>query len=145
MTEEGREPTTFPLAELEARCRHEPRRYRRSEPSDSRFCLEIFRRALALTGRTPADRALGSAPATEDESRSATYADEEARTTLVRIYSEFIKAHINPAALRNTPLEDLVQQVWLRFWRAANNGLYFPSLEAALRYLERATLSTLIE
>jgi len=40
----------------------------------------------------------------------------------VQIYSDYIKARINPAAARPTPLEDLVQQVWLRFWQAANHG-----------------------
>lgn len=120
------------LVELEARCQTETRRFRHTQPSDPRFCLEIFRRALRQS-------------ALAQGSISTTYTDEEARAALVRIYSEFIKAHINRAALRSTPIDDLVQQAWLRFWRAANAGLTFQTLESALTYLKQVTISTLIE
>jgi RNA polymerase sigma factor (sigma-70 family) len=126
------------LTELEQACRRETRRYRRAEASDARFCLEIFCRALRLRSS-----ALGRP--TANESAAPAYADEEARTVLVRIYSEFIKAQINRAAIRATPIDDLVQQVWLRFWRAANTGLTFTTLEAALNYLKQTTVSMLIE
>lgn len=120
------------ILELERACQRETLRYWRSEPSDSRFCLEIFRRALRLS---PGGSQAGP----------PVYADEEARATLVRIYSDFIKAQINRSALQGAPMDDLVQQAWLRFWRAANHGLSFPSLAAALDYLKRTTLSMLFE
>ncbi len=71
--------------------------------------------------------------------------DEDARTALVQIYTGFIKAHINPAAVASSSIDDIVQQVWLRFWRAARQGLNFASLEAALSYLRQTIISTLIE
>jgi DNA-directed RNA polymerase specialized sigma24 family protein len=120
------------LTELEVACRKETHLYRQGKPSDPCFCLEIFRRALLLAAQI-------------DTSAAPVYADESARAMLVGIYTEFIKAHINRDATRATPLDDLVQQVWLRFWRAANQGLTFPSLEAALMYLKQTTISELIE
>jgi len=107
--------------ELETACQRETRNFRHGRPSDPRFCLAIFHRALGGPE------------------------DEDARTALVRIYTEYIKAHINPAAARNSSVEDLVQQVWLRFWRSAQRGIVFTSLEAALSYLKQTTVSTLIE
>ncbi len=117
-------------AELESACQRETRLFRRGASSDPRFCLAIFHRALGGP-----EVAQGASPTV----------DEEARTTLVRIYTEYIKAHINPAAARASSVEDLVQQVWLRFWRIAQRGIYFPSLDAALNYLKQTTVSVLIE
>jgi len=116
------------LAEIERACHRETARYRRREPSDGRFCLEIFRRALERS---------------DGERRG--FSDNAASEVLVRIYTEFIKAQINRAALHSSALEDLVQQVWLRFWRAATTGLEFPSLEAALSYLKLTVVCAVIE
>jgi RNA polymerase sigma factor (sigma-70 family) len=132
MVEQASVVEALPLLEVERACQRETLRYRHSEPSDPRFCLEIFRRALRLS------TAAGDAG-------PPVYADEEARATLVRIYSDFIKAQINRSALQGAPMEDLVQQAWLRFWRAANHGLSFPTLAAALAYLKQTTLSMLFE
>lgn len=123
-------PEQMTCAELESACQRETRLFRRGAPSDPRFCLAIFHRALGGP-----EVAQGMPPTV----------DEEARTTMVRIYTEYIKAHINPAATRASSVEDLVQQVWLRFWRIAQHGIYFPSLDAALNYLKQTTISTLIE
>jgi hypothetical protein len=120
------------LTDLESACSRETRRYRTGQPSDSQFCSEIFRRALLQVAADP----VSAAPA---------YADEDARTALVRIYTDFIKANINRTAVHTTSLDDLVQQVWSRFWSAANQGLSFLSLEAALSYLKRVTITTVIE
>jgi DNA-directed RNA polymerase specialized sigma24 family protein len=124
--------TRLSLSELEARCRSETRRYRREKQSDPRFCLEIFQRALRHIDAVA-------------ETREVRYQDDAARELLVQLYSDYVKAQINRAALRTTALEDMVQQAWIRFWSAANNGLAFDTLEAALAYLRRATVSTLIE
>lgn len=130
MSVESRPLTQMSCGELEAACQRETRNFRRGLPSDPRFCLAIFHRALG------GPEANGSPPDP---------LDEEARTTLVRIYTEYIKAHINPAAVRDSSVEDLVQQVWLRFWRIAQRGIFFPTLDAALNYLKQTTVSTLIE
>lgn len=119
-------------AQIETKCRYETAKFRRGEPNDPRYCLELFQRALR---RSPAS-GVNQAPV---------YTDREAGEALVLVYSEFIKANINRAAIRSASIEDLVQSIWFRFWRAARNGLEFTSLEAALSYLQRTTVSALIE
>lgn len=125
-------PDLLTLTALDTACREETTHHRHGKPSDPRFCMEIFRRALLLAAQ-------------RDTNGAPVYADEAARSVLVSIYTDFIKAHINRAATRTTALDDLVQQVWLRFWQAASKGLVFSSLEAALTYLNLATISTCIE
>jgi hypothetical protein len=120
------------LADLDAGCRRETRQYRKSGSSDPRFCLEIFRRALEYVP-APNNPVHLIAPG------------EEARTLLVQIYTDYIKANINRAALPSLSLDDLIQIVWLRFWRAANRGLVFPTLDAALNYIKLTTASAMIE
>jgi hypothetical protein len=110
----------LPLAELERLCASETRKRRRQEEDDPRFCLEIFRRALA-------------APP-----------DQEARAAFVRLYTSFIEAKLprSPVIMAVTSREDLVQDAWLFFWRAAKNGhLKFESLPRALAYLAFACKS----
>jgi hypothetical protein len=118
------------LADLDAGCRRETRQYRKSGASDPRFCLEIFRRALEYL---PEANAALISPG------------EDARTLLVQIYTDYIKATINRAALPSLALDDLIQIVWLRFWRSAKHGLVFPTLDAALNYIKLTTISALIE
>src|SRR5919197_352841 len=86
----------WPLTEIDRACQRETTRYRRREPSDTRFCLEIFRRALIYDGGNPPIRV-----------------DEAAGEILTRTYTEFIKAQINRTALQASSIDDLVQQVWL--------------------------------
>lgn len=65
-------PQTTPLPELAAACRRETLRFRREGVSESRFCLEIFRRALL------------TAAGSEAQGRSSpVYLDEAARDLLV--------------------------------------------------------------
>jgi hypothetical protein len=120
------------LVELETACRRETKRHRQGQPSDGRFCLQIFQRAILLSTK----RCDNSPPS---------YADEAARELLYQLYTPFIEANINRKALQTTPHDEMVQQVWLRFWRAANNGLSFFSIEEALSYLKKATVSALLE
>jgi DNA-directed RNA polymerase specialized sigma24 family protein len=119
----------FSLTELEVRCRQETQRFRQQQISDTRYCLEIVQRALRLVPNAP----------------TPTFADNEARELLISIYTSHIEANINRQAQRVVSPEDVVQQVWLRFWSAASRGLHFASLEEALSYLKRATITTLIE
>lgn len=120
------------LDQVEAACHRETQRFRRDEPNDSRFCLEIFRRALQrLDSKSP-----GGGPM---------YANEDARNSLVTIYTGYIEAHISPTHPSTTPRADLVNEVWRRFWLRANSGLDFDSLPGALRFLKLTVVSTLIE
>ncbi|NNJ11185.1 sigma-70 family RNA polymerase sigma factor [Chloroflexales bacterium ZM16-3] len=119
----ARELTIGALADA---CLRETARWRYNEASDTQFCLEIFRRALLRS--------------------DAVFVDEPARETLVTIYTSHIRANISRKAFPHAPGDDMVQQVWLRFWQAATNGsLEFRSLEAALGYLRMVTVSTVIE
>lgn len=137
MTEQSENLESLSLMELERACKRETDYYWRGLPSDSRFCLEIFRRALQRPARPPANDLPASVPPL----------NEAARTLLVLTYNDFIKATINRKAFRDIAIDDLTQQVWMHFWSAANQdkGLDFPSLEAALAYLRRVTLTTHIE
>jgi DNA-directed RNA polymerase specialized sigma24 family protein len=119
------------LLELAQACQRETKNHRTGKASDSSFCLEIFRRALAIVTHT-----------TE---RAPMYVDEPARGVLVSIYSDFIKAQINRRAFKSRDLDELVQNVWLRFWQAARSGLTFTSLQGALDYLRQTTMSALLE
>src|SRR5688572_18888112 len=101
------------LVELETACRRETKRHQQGKSSDGRFCLEIFRRALLLSTM-------------RNDNNPPSYADEAARELLYQLYTPFIEANINRKVLQTTARDELVQQVWLRFWRAANNGLSFP-------------------
>lgn len=118
-------------AELEARCARETQRYRSGQPSDTQFCLEIFRRALRFAQAPPdAPRPLWS---------------EESWDSIVRLYTPFIDAQISRKVLRDRSREDLHQLVWLRFLRAARGELAFASLDRALAYLKLTVASALIE
>jgi len=123
----------LPLSSLEAACRRETRQHLRGAPSDGRYCLEIIRRAMLRS--------------VEHSDTRAPYSDSVAQEAFVQIYTEFIKANINRAALYKVSIDDLVQQVWLRFWQAAGSeeGLTFTSLEKALGYLKLTTVTAIFE
>lgn len=122
------------LAELVAACRRETVRFQREGESDARFCLEIFRRALR-TG-TLDEPVNGTAPE---------YIDEAAREQLVVLYTEYILAQVNRKALPTQAHGELIQDVWRNFWQAANRGLTFDTLAAALAYLRQVTVSEVIK
>jgi hypothetical protein len=132
MTERRSDADSWSLDRLERACREQTRRHRANLENDPSFCLTIVVRALTLR-----------APATND--RPAEYADEPARETLVRIYTDFVRANIQRRALGSLSIEDVEQQVWMRFWSAAGTGLKFPTLPAALHYLKLTTMSALME
>lgn len=122
------------LAELVAACRRETVRFQREGASDSRFCLEIFRRALRMGTLDRPTK--GTAPA---------YADEAAREQLVVLYTEYILAQVSRKALPTQARGELIQDVWRNFWQAANHGLTFDTLAAALAYLRQVTISEVIK
>lgn len=119
-----------PLRIIEQKCVEQTKIYRREGRSDERFCLELFRRALAITGTNTHGMPL--------------YADEEARTLLITIYSQYLRALINRQATHTLSVEDIIQQAWLRFWQAARQGFVFTSLGEALSYLQLVLRATII-
>lgn len=125
--------TAMPIETLAANCERETQHYRRGIDSDTRYCLEIFRRAL---------RAAAAQPAPES---SVSPGDDRAWEVLVRLYTPFVHAQINRRSVTWCAADDVAQQVWLRIYSAARSGLEFPSLAQGLSYLKRATVSVLIE
>jgi RNA polymerase sigma factor (sigma-70 family) len=120
------------LAAVARSCEQETAKYRRGEPSDERYCLELFKRALA---HSAAREAHGSAPR---------YVDDQAREVLVATYSSYIRLQLNRKAVPAAALDELVQLTWFSFWRAANKGLVFEGLAAALAYMQRVAVSQVI-
>jgi DNA-directed RNA polymerase specialized sigma24 family protein len=123
----------YSLPSLEAACRRETEAHRRGKRSDGQYCLEIIRRALVRM--------------TTSGDSQFKWGDHEAQEVFTRIYSEFIKAQINRRALYDAAsFDEIVQDAWLRFWQAAagSRDLSFPTLGAALSYLQRTAMSALI-
>jgi hypothetical protein len=109
---------------LADRCTNELKRHRRKEPADDRFCLEIFRRAIAQRL-------------------------DQAWSVLQQRFGEVVRIwlHSHPssdvALLRDTE-ENYVAQTFSRFWYAVRDQhLEFTSLNAALSYLH-ATLNGIV-
>src|SRR5262245_20078268 len=130
-------PPHLTLPELESRCREETDNYRKGRTSDPWFCLEIFRRAVASFHARA--HAAGSSSAYE--------ADDGAREALYRLYTPFIEASISRTALLalSVSRDDIVQDVWLFFWRAAQKGLLFPSFPQALTYLQQTARTAVLQ
>ncbi|NJM07974.1 sigma-70 family RNA polymerase sigma factor [Candidatus Gracilibacteria bacterium] len=126
-------PQALALPDLIACCADETQRYRAGQLSANQYRLELFQRAVRH-----------NAPRSSSQ-RCPHYSDEAARTALVETYSGFVRARLCRAAIDPLPLDDMQQQVWLRFWQAANSGIEFASLEAALSYLNCAVTSTIYE
>jgi hypothetical protein len=97
-------------------CTQEINKYRRNEPSDERYCLEIFRRAVALR-------------------------DHEAWAILQRQFTDNVRFWLarhayREAALRHETEQDYIDHAFQRFWQAVSDqALTFTSLAGALRYL----------
>lgn len=121
------------LAQLARHCREQTEDFRRRKVGDDRalYCLEIFRRALQRH-RTHDNSALS---------------DNTAAELLVRIYTPFIEANLNTSILSRSEKEEEIQNVWLRFWSAAQSekGLSFQRLEEALAYLKRIAYTVMID
>lgn len=116
--------STSALAKL---CTREIDHYRNGEPTDERFGLELFRRAIVQ-------------------------ADQEAWASLQQCYNELVLnwLHRHPGrevACRLEPEENYVAQTFERFWltTAHHQKLVFKSLAAALQYLRMSLNSTIID
>ncbi len=112
------------LSSLSQHCAQEMGKRRRKEPSDDRFCLEIFRRAI-VQGLDAAWSVL-----------------QERFGDSVRMW---LRSHpSNDIALRHDSEENYVALTFSRFWNAVHNQkVEFQSLVAALSYLH-ATLNGVI-
>src|SRR5579859_161019 len=104
------------LAALTQCCTQELAKYRRKEPSNDIYCLEIFRRAVMQR-------------------------DNEAWTILRALFSESVKLWIarhpyREAALRHEPENNYIDDTFRRFWQAVSDQqLAFSTLSGALSYL----------
>jgi hypothetical protein len=114
------------LADLTACCIHEMSKYRRKEPCNDRYCLEIFRRAVILR-------------------------DDEAWTVLRRQFNESVRLwlgrHPNrEAALRHEDEQSYIDDAFRRFWQAVSDQqLSFMTLAGALSYLHMCLNCTIMD
>lgn len=111
-------PDQMSLSALESRCMSEIDNYRRKEPHDDQYCLEIFHRALLRH-------------------------DDRAWDLLQRRFSSMVHGWVRShprvdLACRHESEENYVAQTFDRFWQATagNQELRFSSLAAALSYLK---------
>jgi hypothetical protein len=104
------------LVMLAEYCAQEINKYRHNEPSDERYGLEIFRRAVVLH-------------------------DHDAWAILQHHFTENVRFWLarhayREAALRHESEQDYVDHAFQRFWQAVSDQrLTFTSLAGALRYL----------
>jgi hypothetical protein len=104
------------LLELSECCANEMRKYRRKEPCNDLYCLEIFRRAVVQH-------------------------DNEAWAVLQQQLSESVRLWIGrhpyrEAALRHEREQNYVDDAFRRFWQAVSDQqLMFSTLAGALSYL----------
>lgn len=110
---------------LAEHCMREYSKYRNGEPSDDRYGLELFRRAV-------------------------TQHDQDAWKWFQHCYSELVLSWIRRHPMREAPYcfdseKNYVAQAFARFWLATthNQKLEFSTLAAALQYL-RASLNGVI-
>src|SRR5262249_21286865 len=117
--QQGNHPQTpgeMSLMTLARRCTEEINKYRRNEPSDERYGMEIVRRAIALR-------------------------DHDAWATLQRQFTEHVRFwfayHMyREVALRYENEQDYIDHAFQRFWQATSDqALTFTSLAGTLRYL----------
>lgn len=101
--------------------------YRRKEPHDDQYCLEIFHRAILQR-------------------------DDDAWSLLMDRFRGMVMAwvHAHPrsdVACRYDKEENYVALAFERFWQATtrNEGVRFTSLEAALSYLKTSLNSTILD
>ncbi len=100
--------------------------YRRNEPSDDGYCLEIFRRAVILH-------------------------NADAWATLQSLFTDNIRMWLarnthREDALRHQSEQDYVDDTFRRFWQAVSEeALVFTSLASALRYLKLCLHSAVMD
>jgi hypothetical protein len=120
-------PGAMSLSALADRCMSEINNYRRGEPSNDQYSLEIFRRAML-------------------ERDNAAWALLEDRFKDFLLGS-FRRHPRSEAASRLDSPENYVARAFARFWLAAvhNQQLKFTTLAAALHYLRGCLNSTIVD
>lgn len=116
-------PASLSLAVVCRRCREEIARYRRGEPHDERFCLELFRRAVAEH-------------------------DENCWQELQSVYRDQVLSWCRRSAQGpETDIEELAALTWEKFWQhftaeklSASNGS-----AAVLLYLKMCARSAAVD
>ncbi len=113
---DDRPPGKMSLTDLAECCTCEMKKYRHKEPSNDKYCLEIFRRAVVLR-------------------------NDDAWAVLRRQFSESVRIwlgrHPNrDAALRHDCEQSYIDDAFRRFWQAVSEQrLTFNTLASALSYL----------
>lgn len=120
-------PHNMKLAELEHCCIGEMGKYRRNEPYNDQYCLEIFRRAMLLR-------------------------DAQAWSVLEKLFHTIVRGWIRchpkkDIAYRYDSEDGYVAQVFERLWHSSkrNETLEFSTLAAALGFLRRIVNSAIID
>jgi hypothetical protein len=119
-------PDQMSLSALEGRCMSEIEHYRRKEPHNDQYCLEIFHRAMVKH-------------------------DAEAWELLQQRFTPTVRAwmrnHPNrDIACRHEPEENFVAHTFTRVWQASlRNALEFDTLAAALNYLKLSLQASVID
>lgn len=120
-------PGQMSLTALESRCQQEILNFRKGEPFNERYCLEIFYRAINQQ-------------------------NEEAWSLLVqsfrRMVAGWLRAHPRrESALRYDSEDNYVDFAFTRFWQATvrNQELQFTTLAAALSYLKASLHGAILD
>ncbi len=119
-------PSDMTLTELAQRCELEIQNFRHKMPTDDRYCLEVFRRAI------------------HQDDHAAWSLLYEQYTETVRIW--FRRHNSKDTAARYMKEEDYVDKTFERFWQAARKSKpAFESLAGALSYLKLCLSSALMD
>jgi DNA-directed RNA polymerase specialized sigma24 family protein len=119
-------PEKMSLEALRDRSALEMRKFRRKEPNDDQYCLEIFRRAMVQL-------------------------DEQAWNIVYALFQESVRQWFRSdanrtAALRHEDEQNYIDDTFKRFWQSVKaQHLEFPSLSSALRYLRLCLNSVIID
>ena len=111
-----RAPGEMSLTDLVERCIYEMNKYRNKEPSNDRYCLETFRRAVILR-------------------------NDDAWTFIQRQFSENVRIWLSrhpgrDGALRHDSEQSYIDEAFRRFWQAVSEQqLTFNTLASTLSYL----------
>jgi len=125
-SQRDRVPSAMSLSELADLCSTEIDHYRRSEPYNEQYCLEIFHRALLRH-------------------------DPAAWERLQELFNPIVRGwmHKHPRqniACYHEPVEYYVAHTFTRVWRSSiHNTLEFETLSSALRYLKLSLQGVVID
>jgi DNA-directed RNA polymerase specialized sigma24 family protein len=131
MTPTPVDPAHLPLPSLVERCAEERAKFRRQEPSDPVYSLELFRRALG--------------PHADDSARDACW--EAVYVSFSPDVLQWVRYHPATAKLiAREPMEGFVNEAFARMYNAnARNPLSVTSLGEILSFLKRCVSSVMLD